>query len=263
MRIGVDLMSVSRFSRVAHHHRYPRVLFTENELAGARDLGRERYEEWLAGRFCVKEATCKLLGRGFGQGLNWRDIEVASDRFGAPAVVLHRGARQLAEERGVGDIVISLTHQAGLVVAVAAADTRAPAPPAPRQAPGRAVADAPAQPPRTTPTGHHPTTRTARVEVREKEECVMEQTATATGTATEELRLDEIAAMAADLFSVTAEEVAAAESFVDDLGTDSLLAIELLTHLEKRYDIRIAESESSRMTTLRDTYEVVAQAAGW
>jgi holo-[acyl-carrier protein] synthase len=121
MRIGVDLLSVSRFSPVAGHHRYPGLLFTETELAQARQLGPERYVERLAGRFCVKEATCKLLGRGFGQGLRWRDIEVTSDRWGAPRVTLTGGARRLADAAGLDDIVVTLTHQVDLVVAVAVA----------------------------------------------------------------------------------------------------------------------------------------------
>jgi holo-[acyl-carrier protein] synthase len=122
MRIGVDLMSVSRFARIAEHHRYRTLVFTERELAEAGQLGSARSVERLAGRFCVKEATCKLLGRGFGQGLRWPDIEVCSDEWGAPAVTLSGGARRLAEEAGIDDITVTLTHQVDLVVAVAAAD---------------------------------------------------------------------------------------------------------------------------------------------
>lgn len=122
MRIGVDLMSVSRFARVAEHHRYRALVFTELELSEAGQLGSQRYLERLAGRFCVKEATCKLLGRGFGQGLRWRDIEVGTDVWGAPAVVLSGGARRLADEAGLHQIAVSLAHQVDLVVAVAVAD---------------------------------------------------------------------------------------------------------------------------------------------
>ncbi len=122
MKIGVDLLSVSRFSRVAQHHRYRTLVFTETELAQAGQLGSARYTERLAGRFCVKEATCKLLGRGFGQGLRWRDIEVTNDEWGAPVVTLTGGARQLAEQANLHDITVTLTHQVDLVVAVAAAE---------------------------------------------------------------------------------------------------------------------------------------------
>jgi phosphopantetheine--protein transferase-like protein len=121
MRIAVDLLSVSRFGKIAEHRRYRRLVFTEAELAQAGEPGTARHAERLAGRFCVKEATCKLLGRGFGQGLRWRDIEVTTDEWGAPAVTLHGGAERLAAAAGLGDIAVSITHQVDLVVAVAAA----------------------------------------------------------------------------------------------------------------------------------------------
>ena len=121
MRIGVDLLSISRFARIAEHPRYRSVLFTKAELAQADGLGSGRSAECLAGRFCVKEATCKVLGRGFGQGLRWRDIEVTTDRWGAPAVMLSGGARAIADAAGLDGIAVSITHQADLVIAVAAA----------------------------------------------------------------------------------------------------------------------------------------------
>ena len=129
LRVGVDLMSVSRFARIAEHHRYRALVFTESELGEAGQPGSERYLERLAGRFCVKEATCKLLGRGFGQGLRWSDIEVGTDAWGAPAVTLYGGARRLADQAGVREIAVTLAHQVDLAVAVAAADhDRLPAP---------------------------------------------------------------------------------------------------------------------------------------
>jgi holo-[acyl-carrier protein] synthase len=121
MRIGVDLMAVPRFARIAAHERFRTLLFTSAELAQAEGLAPPRYTERLAGRFSAKEAVCKVLGRGFCQGLAWRDIEVIADRWGAPQVTLAGGARQVAELAGVGHIALTLTHQADLVVAVAVA----------------------------------------------------------------------------------------------------------------------------------------------
>lgn len=121
MRIGVDLMRVSRFGAIAGHPRYRKILFTQAELEQADGLGAERYVERLAGRFAAKEATCKMLGRGFGQGLRWRDIEVTGDRWGAPSIRLSGGALGIAEGLGLTEMVLSVTHQAGFVVAVAAA----------------------------------------------------------------------------------------------------------------------------------------------
>ncbi|HEY8980276.1 MAG TPA: holo-ACP synthase [Streptomyces sp.] len=127
MRIGVDLQSVSRFARIAAHRRYRGFLFTEQELDQAEGLSPERYAERLAGRFCAKEATCKVLGRGYGQGLRWRDIEVVNDAWGAPSVHLTGGARRLADQAGLSDFRLTLTHQADLVVAVAMAEETPPA----------------------------------------------------------------------------------------------------------------------------------------
>jgi holo-[acyl-carrier protein] synthase len=123
VRIGVDLLSVPRFAKIAAHARYRSLVFTAAELDEARPLSEPRFTERLAGRFCAKEATAKVLGRGFGQGLRWRDIEVVGDRWGAPTVVLRGGAAELAERAGVTAIELSLTHQSELVVCVATAVT--------------------------------------------------------------------------------------------------------------------------------------------
>lgn len=121
MRIGVDLLSISRFSRVSRHPRCRTLVFTPAELAEADGLRGERRAERLAGRFCAKEATAKVLGRGLGQGLGWRDIEITAGRWGAPEVTLRGGARRIAEEAGIGRIEMSLSHHGDFVVCVAAA----------------------------------------------------------------------------------------------------------------------------------------------
>ena len=120
-RIGVDLMGVRRFAPIAAHERYRALLFTPAELAQASGLALDLYTQRLASRFSAKEAVCKVLGRGFCQGLVWRDIEVLADRWGAPQVTLTGGARLVAEQAGVRHIALTLTHQQDLVIAVAVA----------------------------------------------------------------------------------------------------------------------------------------------
>jgi holo-[acyl-carrier protein] synthase len=121
MRLGVDLAEIARISRIAAHPGGRRLVFTAAELAHADTLGRRRANEYLAGRFCAKEAVAKVLGRGLGQGLVWRDIEVLGDRYGAPSVTLRGGARAVAGKARIDRVDVSLSHQAGLVVCVAAA----------------------------------------------------------------------------------------------------------------------------------------------
>jgi phosphopantetheine--protein transferase-like protein len=226
LRVGVDLMSVSRFARVAEHRRYRGLVFTERELSQAGQFGSERCLERLAGRFCVKEATCKLLGRGFGQGLRWQDIEVGADAWGAPSVALSGGARRLAEEAGVREIAVTLAHQVDLAVAVAAADhDRLPTP--------------------------YRVDRRQSVDDRE-----------AAAAACGDLKdLDDVARVAAEVFGTCADRVAAAGSFAGDLGATPVLAIELLARLEERYGVRIPEPDFYRMTDLPGTRRAVARAA--
>lgn len=121
MRLGVDLLDIDRFARIAAHPGGRRIVFSAREQAHADTLGEPRRTEYLAGRFCAKEAAAKALGRGFGQGLVWRDIEVLADAHGAPVVCLSAGAADVAEQAGVAGIALTLSHHGGLVVCVAVA----------------------------------------------------------------------------------------------------------------------------------------------
>jgi holo-[acyl-carrier protein] synthase len=121
MRIGIDLLDMARFARIAAHPAGRRLVFTAAELVRADALGEQRRNEYLAGRFCAKEAVAKALGRGLGQGLVWHDIEVVGDANGAPVVTVRGGALAVATRERIERIQVSLSHQGGLVVCVAVA----------------------------------------------------------------------------------------------------------------------------------------------
>lgn len=76
-------------------------------------------------------------------------------------------------------------------------------------------------------------------------------------------RLAAIRDIAADVFSAEPAEVEVATDFAQDLEADSLLVIELVSQLEKRFGASIRDDELPRMTNLKNTYEVVAESAGW
>ena len=48
-------------------------------------------------------------------------------------------------------------------------------------------------------------------------------------------------------------------SLVDDLGMDSMMALEILAAVEKRFKIKIAEENLQKMTTLRKIVEVATK----
>ncbi|MBT9166824.1 MAG: Holo-(acyl-carrier-protein) synthase [Syntrophomonadaceae bacterium] len=109
MRCGVDIIEIQRVSRA--YHKRPRLflkrLFTEREV---RQLAaRFHAGKHLAVRFAGKEAVFKALGVGQGS-IAWTDVEILSLPSGEPVVSLHGKAAQRAEELGLKEIVLSLSH---------------------------------------------------------------------------------------------------------------------------------------------------------
>ena len=107
--VGVDLVEIPRFREVIG--RTPTMvdrLFTDAERAYA-----ERQQDpapRLAVRFAAKEAVMKALGVGLG-AMEMRSIEVVrDDESGRPALMLHDRALALAEDRGVRQWQLSLSH---------------------------------------------------------------------------------------------------------------------------------------------------------
>ena len=117
--IGVDLCEVERMrAALARTPRLRDRLFTEAEqdYCDRRTDPTERY----AVRFAAKEAVLKAMGVGVG-ACKWREIEVARADSGAPSVQLHGGARRLAEERGIGRWLLTMTHTDRVAEAIAVA----------------------------------------------------------------------------------------------------------------------------------------------
>ncbi|SEC49575.1 acyl carrier protein [Amycolatopsis tolypomycina] len=71
---------------------------------------------------------------------------------------------------------------------------------------------------------------------------------------------EELRDLVCDVLELEPGEVDGTSSFVDDHGVDSLSLIELVSQCEKRYRIRIAESQLKTMLTLDGVYHVVTEA---
>lgn len=113
--IGADLVELDRFRLALSRTPGLRTrLFTDAERAYAdqRSDPTERY----AVRFAAKEAVMKALGVGLGE-IALRDIEIGRHDSGAPHVVLHGSAAELAAARGVSRWLVTLTHTATLAQA--------------------------------------------------------------------------------------------------------------------------------------------------
>ncbi len=115
MRVGVDLVNVTRFRKVLERHRdrFLTRVFTERE----RDLCSGNTLR-LAGRFASKEAVSKALGTGIGRlGITFQDVEIDVDNMGAPVVVLHRAAKARFSQLGGISVALSISHENEYAVA--------------------------------------------------------------------------------------------------------------------------------------------------
>ncbi len=117
--IGVDVLEVGRIERVyrAYGERFvARLLMPQERAQLARSARPARF---LAMRFAAKEAIVKGMGTGFAHGVWIRDVGVVQNEWGRPeSVYSERGARVRAA-LGIGEGHVTLTDEAGLVVAVA------------------------------------------------------------------------------------------------------------------------------------------------
>ncbi|MDZ4198764.1 MAG: holo-ACP synthase [Kiritimatiellia bacterium] len=125
--IGVDLVETGRLRRALSTWgpRMLQRLFRNSERAYCES----RATPWrhYAGRFAVKEAVAKAFGTGIGGRIGWLDIEVRRDgRTGAPSVTLFGAGLNLAEERGVRRVLVSLSHTHAHAIAQALLLGRSP-----------------------------------------------------------------------------------------------------------------------------------------
>lgn len=75
-----------------------------------------------------------------------------------------------------------------------------------------------------------------------------------------ELSLDEgLRDLIADLLDVEPEAITDEVHFVEDLGVDSLLALELAVTLERRYGVKVESHEVVDVQTMRDVRELLAK----
>lgn len=117
--IGVDVLEAARVKKVYDRfgeHFVERLLLPGEraQLAMTR-----RTERFLAMRFAAKEAIVKAMGTGFAHGIWIRDVGVVQNEWGRPEVAYSERGEKMRRQLGIGDGHVTLTDEAGLIVAVA------------------------------------------------------------------------------------------------------------------------------------------------
>jgi len=108
--IGTDIVETLRIAQMIERHGelFLGRVFTPHEIAycSVRKAATQHY----AGRWAAKEAVLKALGTGWAKGITWTDVEVRNEPGGQPRIVLGGGAREIADQLGIGDVLISISH---------------------------------------------------------------------------------------------------------------------------------------------------------
>jgi holo-[acyl-carrier protein] synthase len=111
--VGVDVVDVARFEKsMARTPGLRDRLFTDAE--------RPMPLPSLAARFAAKEALAKALGAP--KTLQWHDAEITHGDDGRPLLAVRGSVADAADKLGVRSWHISLSHDAGLAIAMIVAE---------------------------------------------------------------------------------------------------------------------------------------------
>jgi len=67
---------------------------------------------------------------------------------------------------------------------------------------------------------------------------------------------EEIRCLVADILEIDKNKIGLDARFVEELGMDSMMALEILASVEKKYKIKIPEEYLTKVTSLRSMVEI-------
>ena len=119
--LGTDIIEVVRIAQMIERHgeHFLHRVYTDDEILYCQRR-KESYQHF-AGRWAAKEAVMKTLGTGWTRGVSWQDIEVCSKKSGQPVICLHGSAGELAEQMGIDEMLITISHCRAYATATAIA----------------------------------------------------------------------------------------------------------------------------------------------
>lgn len=107
--IGVDIVEFAQIKEKLSEKFILRIL-SKRELERYNKISnQQRKLEYISGRFAAKEAYSKIYKR-FETPLNFTDVEILSDEFGAPYIE----SKYMPEDK----ILISISHSNNYVIAI-------------------------------------------------------------------------------------------------------------------------------------------------
>lgn len=114
--IGIDIVSIKEIEESLQQAGFQGRVFTPAELDGVKQYRSKT--EHLAGKFAAKEAFMKAIGAGLRQDVWFSQIEVLNDAAGKPYIQVSGEAGKRLGQSGASQVHLSISHSAGVAVAV-------------------------------------------------------------------------------------------------------------------------------------------------
>ena len=109
MYTGIDIIEIKRIEKLfGSHKNFISRVYTPDEAKYCQS--RKNCFQHYAVRFASKEAVLKAFGTGLRDRIKWTDIETLNDELGKPYVNLYGKAKELATEKKIREISVSLSH---------------------------------------------------------------------------------------------------------------------------------------------------------
>lgn len=118
--IGIDIIEVPRIEAAyKKNKRFLEKLFTDTEISYVKSRSFNSFT--IAGLFSAKESVSKALGTGI-RGFSWTDIEITHDDLGKPLVELKNNARDIALEKKIENVMLSISHIKEQAISISVAE---------------------------------------------------------------------------------------------------------------------------------------------
>ena len=95
--IGVDIIENNRIKKSIQNNKFKTRVYSSNELKLSKNV--KNKVAYFSKRFAAKEAFSKALGTGFSENLNFKDIEIVSDKKGKPKYAKNKKIIKIVQKK--------------------------------------------------------------------------------------------------------------------------------------------------------------------
>ncbi len=95
--IGVDIIENNRIKKSIQNNKFKTRVYSSNELKLSKNV--KNKVAYFSKRFAAKEAFSKALGTGLSENLNFKDIEIVSDKKGKPKYAKNKKIIKIVQKK--------------------------------------------------------------------------------------------------------------------------------------------------------------------